>query len=122
MLGSSFLPARLRSSGSEHKHHKPTWLSQRMNPFLLSLSGRACAHPIYTIVSVAIIASTTYLGLLDSSLFDRHGSLAGTGGRVDFESLLIGSKRLYAGQESNWSWQIEENGYDKKVDNVSCVN
>lgn len=122
MLGSSFLPARLRSSDSEHKHYKPTWLSQRINPFLLSLSGRACAHPIYTIVSVAIIASTTYLGLLESSLFDRQTSLAGAGGSVDFDSLLVGSKRLYAGAESNWNWQIQENGHDKKVDNVSSCD
>lgn len=68
---------------------------------------------------MAIIASTTYLGLLETSLFDRQNSLAGTGGRVDFESLLVGSKRLYAGADSNWNWQIQENGYDKKVDNVS---
>lgn len=122
MLGSSFLPARLRSSDSKHKHHNPTWLSQRINPFLLSLSGRACAHPIYTIISVAIIASTTYLGLLESSLFERQTSLAGSGGRVDFDSLLAGSKRLYAGADSNWNWQIQENGHDKKVDNVSfCI-
>ncbi|TID19504.1 hydroxymethylglutaryl-CoA reductase (NADPH) [Venturia nashicola] len=117
MLGSSFLPARLRSSDSENKHHKPTWLSQRINPFLLSLSGQACRHPINTIIFVAIIASTTYLGLLESSLFERQTSLAGTGGRVDFDSLLAGSKRLYAGADSNWNWQIQENGHDKKVDN-----
>ncbi|QDS70289.1 hypothetical protein FKW77_007983 [Venturia effusa] len=117
MLGSSFLPARLRSSDSEIKNHKPTWLSQRINPVLLSLSGRACAHPIYTIVSVAILASTTYLGLLESSLFDRQTSLAGTGGKVDFDSLLVGSKRLYVGADSNWNWQIQENGHGRKVDN-----
>ncbi|KAE9963878.1 hypothetical protein BLS_008841 [Venturia inaequalis] len=51
MLGSSFLPARLRSSDSKHKHHNPT------------------------------------------------------------------CKRLYAGADSNWNWQIQENGHDKKVDN-----
>jgi hydroxymethylglutaryl-CoA reductase (NADPH) len=120
MLGASFLPARLRASdgGAHARAGQPSWLGRRINPFLLGLSNRACTHPIYTIVSVAVLASTTYLGLLESSLLDRSalGSLAGA---ADFEGLLVGSKRLYTGPDNGWKWHVEDNGHDKVVDDVS---
>jgi hydroxymethylglutaryl-CoA reductase (NADPH) len=116
MLGASFLPARFRRSEAAGHTGKPSWFSRQINPLLLSLSSRACVHPIYTIVSVAVLASTTYLGLLESSLFDRQ-ALGGIG-RADFDSLLVGSKRLYTSQEVGWRWLVEDNEHDKVVDDV----
>jgi hydroxymethylglutaryl-CoA reductase (NADPH) len=118
MLGASFLPARLRSSDGAGHTGQPNWLSRQVNPLLLSLSSRACVHPIYTIVSVAVLASTTYLGLLESSLFDRQTAIGSAVGRADFDSLLVGSKRLYTSPEVGWRWLVEDNGHDKVVDDV----
>lgn len=118
MLGASFLPARWRTDDDNTAHRKPTWLSRQINPSLGNLSSRATTHPIYTIVCVAILASTTYLGLLESSLFDGQTSVSQAGGNVDFDSLVAGSKRLYTNAESNWRWTIEENGFDRKIDDV----
>jgi hydroxymethylglutaryl-CoA reductase (NADPH) len=75
-------------------------------------------HPIYTIVCVAVLASTTYLGLLESSLFERHTSVLNAGGNVDFDSLIVGSKTLYTNADSGWSWSLAENGSDKQIDDV----
>jgi hydroxymethylglutaryl-CoA reductase (NADPH) len=92
-----------------------SFVGRHVNPVLFALSRRACIHPIYTIVSVAILASTTYLGLLESSLFDRGGSPIG---RVDFNSLLAGNKRLFAGPESQWKWSVDDSWSEAAVDNV----
>jgi hydroxymethylglutaryl-CoA reductase (NADPH) len=121
MLGASFLPARLRASNGAAHAGQPNWLGRQVNPLLHSLSSRACVHPIYTIVSVAVLASTTYLGLLESSLFDRQTALSNAAGRADFDSLLVGSKRLYTSPEVGWKWLVEDNGYDKVVDDVRSV-
>jgi len=57
---------------------------------------------------VALLASTTYIGVLDKGLFDRSNSLDNSSGKVDFKTLLAGSKRLRVGEETEWKWQIEE--------------
>jgi hydroxymethylglutaryl-CoA reductase (NADPH) len=119
MLGSYLLPARLRGSSDSGASAKPKWLNRRITPVLLLLSRRACIHPIYTLVFVAILASTTYLGLLDSSLFDRQASIGHSVGRVDFNTLLNGSKRLFVGQETGWKWVTEENGKHRDANEVS---
>jgi hydroxymethylglutaryl-CoA reductase (NADPH) len=100
----------------QSRSHGTGFVGRHINPVLFALSRRACIHPIYTIVSVAILASTTYLGLLESSLFDRAG---GPIGRVDFNSLLAGNKRLFAGPESQWKWSADETWPEAPVDNVS---
>jgi hydroxymethylglutaryl-CoA reductase (NADPH) len=113
MIGSYFLPARWRNTDEAAK---PNFISRQITPTLLYLSRRACVHPIYTIVSVAILASTTYLGLLESTLFDRQGE--SSVGHVDFNSLLAGSKNLYTGDETAWKWHVEENGKHRDYDEV----
>jgi hydroxymethylglutaryl-CoA reductase (NADPH) len=118
MLGSYLLPARLRGSSDTGASAKPKWLNRRVTPVLLTLSRRACVHPIYTLVFVAILASTTYLGLLESSLFDRQASIGHTVGRVDFNTLLNGSKRLFVGRETGWRWVPEENDKQRGADEV----
>jgi hydroxymethylglutaryl-CoA reductase (NADPH) len=119
MLGASLLPARWRSAEDNQEHRKPTWLSKHLNPHLTALSKRATVHPIYTIVLVAVLASTTYLGLLESSLFDRQAPSQGVGGHVDFDTLVAGSKKLYTNADNGWKWAIEENGSSRLVDDVS---
>jgi len=119
MLRSYLLPARLRGSDDTASSTKPKWLSRRVTPVLLSLSRRACVHPIYTLVFVAILASTTYLGLLDSSLFDRQTSAGHAVGQVDFDAFLQGSKNLFVGPESGWKWIPESNGMNREADDVS---
>ena len=118
MLGASFIPARWRPADDNAEHRRPTWLSKWLSPYLSGISKRATVHPIYTIVTVAVLASTTYLGLLESSLFERHTAALGAGGNVDFDSLLVGSKTLYTNADNGWSWALAENGSDKQVDDV----
>jgi hydroxymethylglutaryl-CoA reductase (NADPH) len=118
MLGAYLLPARLRASSDTGASAKPKWLNRQVTPILLSLSRRACIHPIYTLVFVAILASTTYLGLLDSSLFEQQASIGHAAGRVDFNILLNGSKRLFTGPETGWKWLPEENGKQRDANEV----
>lgn len=89
MLGASFLPARLRH---EHKHaapSNPSYLNQQITRILQMVSRNAFTHPIHAIVFVALLASTSYVGLLEGSLFD-HTSLGNDFGSTDLNSLVEG--------------------------------
>jgi hydroxymethylglutaryl-CoA reductase (NADPH) len=63
-------------------------------------------HPIHTIVVIALLASTSYVGLLQQSLFDtghtRHGR-----GYVDVDSLLEGGRTLELSSRTSWKWQSD---------------
>ncbi|TKA63426.1 3-hydroxy-3-methylglutaryl-coenzyme A reductase [Cryomyces minteri] len=110
MLGASFVPARLRGPLDSSSAEKASWYSREITKVLEAISLRACTHPIRTIVSVALLASTTYIGLLDSGLLEPTISTNSVG-RADFESLLAGSRRLRLGEETAWRWHVEENGH-----------
>ncbi|PMD38114.1 hypothetical protein L207DRAFT_585029 [Hyaloscypha variabilis F] len=103
MLGSSLLPRRLRGTPAADTAATPIWLNKRVTPLLQAISRPACLHPIHTIVIVAVLASTTYMGLLESSLFNSVKSNAA--GKADWPSLLEGSRQLRVGADTDWKWQ-----------------
>ncbi|RFU25379.1 hypothetical protein B7463_g10949, partial [Scytalidium lignicola] len=102
MLGSSLLPARFRGTSTPKAASAPAWFSSVVTPAIQSVSRRSCLHPIHTIVIVALLASTTYIGLLETSLFDVVKS---TNGKADWSSLVEGSRHLRVGSETGWKWQ-----------------
>lgn len=106
MLGSSFLPSRFRGAAKTETAAPPIWLNRKVTPLIQSLSRRACLHPIHTVVIVAFLASTTYIGLLESSLFDSVKSNAG--GKAHWSSLVEGSRQLRVGSETGWKWQASD--------------
>jgi hypothetical protein len=97
--------------------HIPGPIGRRVNAVLVALSRRACIHPIYTIGFFAILASTTYLTLIESPLFNRGDLAFDSLGKIDFNYMLKGSKQLYAGPQSDWKWSVE--APDIKTDDVS---
>ncbi len=80
----------------------PSWLNRKISPLLQLLAKLTSAHPIHTVVVVAVLASSTYLGLLEESLFDASRS---TIGKADWSSLVEGSRSLRAGPDTAWKWQ-----------------
>ncbi|RKF57697.1 3-hydroxy-3-methylglutaryl-coenzyme A reductase [Erysiphe neolycopersici] len=99
------MPTRLSRSGSERTVDVGI-INKGITSLVSKLSRRACAHPIHTIVIVALLASTTYISLLESSLFGHVKSTAV--GKFDWESLQEGSKQLRAGPETEWKWIYSE--------------
>ncbi|KAJ2894432.1 3-hydroxy-3-methylglutaryl-coenzyme a reductase [Zalerion maritima] len=65
------------------------------------LSRVACSHPIQTVVIVAVLASSTYIGLLEESLFDASRSVR----QADWSCLAEGSRVLRTGPDTAWKWQ-----------------
>jgi hydroxymethylglutaryl-CoA reductase (NADPH) len=104
MRGSSLLPKQFRSLGNSD-----SWLNRNVSSTLLSISGIACQHPIHTIVVIALLASTSYVGLLQESLFDTTGHLSHGRGYVDLDALLVGSRTLELSKQTSWKWQVQEN-------------
>jgi hydroxymethylglutaryl-CoA reductase (NADPH) len=90
----------------EQKKTGPAWFDRHFNPILLSVAKKACTHPIHTIVTIAFVASYSYLGVLDKGLLES--GIEEVSSRVDFTTLLAGSKRLRIGEETSWQWEAEE--------------
>ena len=101
-----FLPTRFRGAPTADTAATPKWLNKLVTPLIQSLSRRACLHPIHTIVITTFLASTTYKGLLESGLFDSINP--SPTGKVDWSSLLEGSRQLKLGSETGWKWQTSD--------------
>jgi len=101
MNASSLLPSRFRGEQPASQTAAPSWLNKKITPLLQLLSRLTSSHPIHTIVVVAVLASSTYLGLLEDSLFDATSSVR----KADWSSLVAGSRSLRTGPDTNWKWQ-----------------
>lgn len=119
MLG-DLVPARWRQFYDPEATSKPGRYNKQITPLLKSVSNRACTHPIHTIVLFAIVASTTYISLLETGLFEP--SLANAGDKVDYSALATGSRRLFLGPETSWKWQSEEQGAQKMNGQEVCTD
>ena len=95
-------------SSSSHVSPPPTWLQSRLVQFLQTVSRRACTHPIHTLAFIAILASTTYLGLLEGTLFEPPPTLHASPDELDLHPFLQGSKVLQTDLRTDWKWQSTE--------------
>ena len=106
MLGASFLPARLRHEHDQPAPSNPGYLNRKITQVLQNVARAAFTHPMYTIFTVAILASTSYHGLLEGSLFSNT-KLSKDADGTDLASLVEGGRRLRLGEETSWKWQSE---------------
>ena len=106
MLTSTLLPSRFRGEAAvaANENQTPTWVNKRVTPVLHFFARLASSHPIQSVVAVALLASTSYVGLLQDSLFDPTTSV----GKADWSSLVEGSRVLRAGPDTAWRWQSVE--------------
>ncbi|KAE8356474.1 hydroxymethylglutaryl-coenzyme A reductase-domain-containing protein [Aspergillus coremiiformis] len=86
---------------------KPSWLRRQVTAALQFVSHRACMRPIHTIVIFALLASTTYVGLLEHSWFDAVEDPQSATGLVDTKTLLQGCQVLRLGESTAWKWQAD---------------
>ncbi|CAK7262712.1 3-hydroxy-3-methylglutaryl-coenzyme A (HMG-CoA) reductase isozyme [Sporothrix epigloea] len=100
-LTSSFIPSRFRGEKPAAQTASTSWLNKKLTPLLQLLSSLTSSHPIHTVVIVAVLASSTYMGLLEESIFDGSRSVR----RADWSSLCEGSRSLRVGPETSWKWQ-----------------
>ncbi|KAH9862692.1 hypothetical protein J1614_010785 [Plenodomus biglobosus] len=114
MLG--YLTSRWQGS-SEPQKTTPSWFDRHVSPILLSVAKKACTHPIHTIVTIAFLASYSYIGVLDKGLLES--GIEEATGRVDLQTLLAGSKRLRVGAETSWQWEAEEIRTDVQSQNTA---
>ncbi|KAL4954040.1 hydroxymethylglutaryl-coenzyme A reductase-domain-containing protein [Aspergillus filifer] len=106
-MASTLIRRNLRTADGGNES-EPSWLKRQVTSSLQSISRRACIHPIHTIVVIALLASTTYVGLLEGSLFDSIRNPKNVVGQVDVDSLLLGNRTLRLGESTAWKWQAEE--------------
>ena len=104
MISSSFLPMRFRGESDRLQAVAPSRFAKKVAPLLQFLSRVACRHPIHFVVIIAVLASTSYIGLIQDSLFEGTASI----GKADWSSLVDGSRHLRASPETGWKWQSVE--------------
>ncbi|KAK4690879.1 hydroxymethylglutaryl-CoA reductase (NADPH), partial [Lecanoromycetidae sp. Uapishka_2] len=121
MLGASFLPARLRHEHNNGAPTNPGYINRQLTRLLQTVSRNAFTHPIHTIVFVALLASTSYVGLLEGSLFD-HTSLGSDLGSTDLNALIEGGRRLRLGEETSWKWQTDNGGGNDATINAESLD
>jgi hydroxymethylglutaryl-CoA reductase (NADPH) len=101
MIASNLLPSRFRGEQPASQNVAPSWLNKKITPLLQVLSRLTSTHPIHTIVIVALLASSSYIGLLEESLFDATRSVR----KAEWSSLVEGSRLLRASEDTAWKWQ-----------------
>ncbi|KAJ5863641.1 Hydroxymethylglutaryl-CoA reductase class I/II substrate-binding [Penicillium soppii] len=114
-MATSFISKQLRST-EEDQEARPSWIRRQVVSGLQSISRRACVHPIHTLVVIAILASTTYVGLLEGSLLDTSRDAQSVAGQVDTDALLQGSRNLRLGESTSWKWQAEDMWTDSEIE------
>ncbi|KAL8958013.1 MAG: hypothetical protein Q9193_004851 [Seirophora villosa] len=123
MLGASFLPARFRSDHGHVAPSNPGYLRRQITAMLQSVARRAFTHPIHTIVFVALLASTSYVGVLEGSLLDPRPSSGSSTSVADLTSLFDGGRQLRVGEKTGWQWQLEKGGKEdaEKIQHLAVV-
>ncbi|KAK4098611.1 3-hydroxy-3-methylglutaryl-CoA reductase [Parathielavia hyrcaniae] len=101
MIASNLLPSRFRGEQPPSQNAAPSWLNKKVTPLLHVLARLTSTHPIHTIVIVALLASSSYIGLLEESLFDATRSVR----KAEWSSLVEGSRLLRAAEDTAWNWQ-----------------
>ncbi|KAI3340642.1 hydroxymethylglutaryl-coenzyme A reductase [Ustulina deusta] len=101
IAASSFLPSRFRGEQPSDAHAPPSKANKKITPILQFFSRLACSHPVHTIVLIALLASTAYVGAMRESLLDATRNVR----NAEWTSLVDGSRNLRTGPETGWRWQ-----------------
>lgn len=107
MRGSYLLPKQLRDLGRDDSR-----IYRFVTSNLLAISKLSLSSPISTLVVIALLASTSYVGLLQESLFDTGATSTIDHGSLNTEYLLKGSRVLELSQNTAWKWRVLEDGSD----------
>ncbi|EXL39542.1 hydroxymethylglutaryl-CoA reductase (NADPH) [Fusarium oxysporum f. sp. radicis-lycopersici 26381] len=100
MLG--FLPKLFRRAEyPDEKPDPPSKANKKITPILQYIASISCNHPLYTICVIAVLASTTYVGIVKNSLYGATVSVRQT----EWSSLAQGSSSVFASPETSWEWQ-----------------
>lgn len=98
-------PGRAANAQGQPTATRTGYFSSQVISYLQLLSRLACEHPIRTVAIFAIVASTSYISLLESNLFEPPTSASNAPGQLHFDAFLAGSKTLSVAPETHWKWQ-----------------
>ncbi|KAI1170001.1 3-hydroxy-3-methylglutaryl-coenzyme A reductase [Nemania sp. FL0916] len=101
IAASSFLPSRFRGEQPSDVHAPPSKANKKITPVLQFFSRISCSHPVHTIVVIALLASTAYVGVMRESLLDATRNVR----NAEWSSLAEGSRILTTGPDNGWRWQ-----------------
>ncbi|MCJ1309455.1 3-hydroxy-3-methylglutaryl-coenzyme A (HMG-CoA) reductase isozyme [Agyrium rufum] len=110
-----------RRSEAPNASTSPRYLNRKVSLVLQAFSKRACTHPIHTIVFIALLASTSYIGLLEGSLSGPATPPNGSSTTIDLAPLVEGGRKLFVGDSTGWKWQVARSSPDEKAKHLALV-
>ncbi|GMG28754.1 unnamed protein product [Aspergillus oryzae] len=89
---------------------KSDWVQHQVTKGLRAVIGQVCRHPIHTFLATALIATTTYLQVLEVTFRAANRGLSSKtdAAPLNVESFLWGSRSLRVGETSSWRWQVDD--------------
>ncbi|KAI0860125.1 hydroxymethylglutaryl-coenzyme A reductase [Xylaria cubensis] len=119
IAASSFLPSRFRGQQPSDVQAPPSQVNKKLTPVLQFFSRLSCSHPVHTIVLIALLASTAYVGVMRESLLDATRNVR----NAEWSSLAEGSRNLRTGPETGWRWQASDSDakISKDVDHQALI-
>ncbi|KAI0389451.1 3-hydroxy-3-methylglutaryl-coenzyme A reductase [Xylariaceae sp. FL0594] len=112
ITASSFLPSRFRGERQTDVHAPPSKMNKKLTPILQFFARLSCSHPVHTIVLIALLASTAYVGVMRETLLDVTRNVRNT----EWSSLVEGSRVLKTGPETSWKWQVSDSSARARKD------
>ncbi|GAB1197706.1 hypothetical protein APSETT444_007009 [Aspergillus pseudonomiae] len=82
----------------------------RVTQGLRAVVSQVCRHPIHTLLVTSLIATSTYLHVLEGTFRAANLSLSSKAdaASLNVESLLWGSRSLRISQTNSWRWQVDD--------------
>jgi hydroxymethylglutaryl-CoA reductase (NADPH) len=119
IAASSFLPSRFRGEQPSDVHAPPSKANKKLTPILQFFAKLSCSHPVHTIVVIALLASTAYVGVMRESLLDVTRNVR----NAEWSSLVEGSRVLRTGPETSWKWQAFDSNrkIPKDADHLALI-
>ena len=89
---------------------KSDWVQHQVTKGLRAVICQVCRHPIHTLLATSLIATTTYLQVLEVTFRAANLGLSSKtdAAPLDVESFLWGSRSLRVGETSSWRWQVDD--------------
>ncbi|KAH6989869.1 hydroxymethylglutaryl-coenzyme A reductase-domain-containing protein [Ilyonectria destructans] len=99
-----------------------SWLNKKVTPFLQLLPRLTSVNPIPVVTFVALLASFTYIVLLEDTLSGAANGFAAESTETKWPSLVRGSRRLRVTPDSNWTWHGDDSELSPpEIDHLALV-
>ncbi|GKU10699.1 3-hydroxy-3-methylglutaryl-coenzyme a reductase [Fusarium langsethiae] len=98
-----------------------SWLNRKVTSFLQLLSRLTFVNPITAVALVALLASLSYIVILEDTLSSGASQVAIDNTAASWQFLVRGSQQLRATPMSNWTWHSDDSEVSSQIDHLALL-